>query len=90
MAELQTALTRLSHQQEEALQTYAAEQKQKEHAAEKENIRLQAKIAEAAEQLSNKALQRELKLREETQSRHAQLEQVWNDSNKHYLFTMTL
>ena len=76
MTELQTSLTRFSHQQEESLRQYAADQMQKEHAADKENIRLAAKIAESAEQLSSKALQRELKVREELQTRYAQLEQV--------------
>lgn len=77
MTELQTTLTRFSNQQEESMRQYATEQMQKEHVMEKENIRLQAKIAETAEQLSNKSLQRELKFREELQTRHAQLEQVW-------------
>lgn len=51
-------------------------QREKEHAAETERLRLQSKIAEIAEEVSKKILQKEIKLREENQSKFSQMEQV--------------
>ena len=51
-------------------------QREKEHAAETERIRLQSKIAEIAEEVSKKILQKEMKLREESSGKYSELEQV--------------
>ena len=53
-------------------------QREKEHAAETERLRLQSKIAEIAEEVSKKILQKEIKLREENQAKFSHVEQVWH------------
>jgi len=50
--------------------------REREHNSEKEKIQLQSKIAEIAEEVGKKILQRELKLREDTRQKFSQLEQV--------------
>ena len=50
--------------------------REKDHQAENEKIKLQARIGEIAEEVSKKILQKEIKLREESQMRYAQIEQV--------------
>jgi hypothetical protein len=65
-----------NRKREEAIHALETVQREREHAAEKERIKIQGKIAETAEEVSRKILQKEARLREEAQQRYAQLEQV--------------
>ena len=65
-----------ARKREESLHSLDVIQREREHAVETERIKLQSKIAEIAEEVSKKMLQKEMKLREESQARYAQVEQV--------------
>lgn len=51
-------------------------QREREHAAENERIKLQSKIAEIAEEVSKKILHKEIKLREEATDKFSKIEKV--------------
>lgn len=69
-------LAEQARKREENMHALNVVQREKEHAAESERIKLQSKIAEIAEEVSKKILQKEMKLREESQHKFAQVEQV--------------
>ena len=75
-SDLTAAIAEQNRRREEALHALEVVAREKEHAAESERIKLQGKIAEVAEEVSKKILQKEMKLREENYSKFAQLEQV--------------
>ena len=76
MSDLQAAVTEQNRKREEALHALDVIQREREHAAEHERIKLQGKIAEIAEEVSKKILQKEIKLRQESQDKFAALETV--------------
>ena len=51
-------------------------QRERDHTAETERIRLQSKLADMSEELNQKLLQKEIKLREDSQKKLADLEKV--------------
>ena len=76
MSDLTAALAEQTRRREEAMHALSLIQREKDHAAEAERIKLQSKIAETAEEVSKKILQKEIKLREESQQKFALVEQV--------------
>ncbi len=76
MAAVQSAVAEQNRKREEAMHALEVVQREREHAADTERLRMQSKIAEMAEEVGKKILQKELMLREENQSKFSQLEQV--------------
>ena len=76
LGDTNASLAEQSRRREEAIHALDAVQREREHAAEKERLRLQSKIAEIAEEVSKKILQKEMRLREENQSKYSKLEKV--------------
>ncbi len=76
MAELQAAISEQSRRREETVHALEVMQREKDHAAEMERSKLQSKLTEVAEDVTRKILQRDLKLREESQDKYGQLQEV--------------
>ena len=76
LTDVSAGVAEQNRRREEALHALEVMQREKEHAAETERIRLQSKIAEIAEEVSKKILQKEMGLREESTRKYAELEQV--------------
>ena len=81
LADTNANIAEQTRRREEHMHALDVMQREKEHAAETERLRLQSKIAEIAEEVSKKILQKEIKLREEHQSKYSQIEQVCAISN---------
>jgi len=76
IGELQTALAEQSRKREEAMHALEAVQREREHAAETERLKLLSRIAQISEEVSQKILQKELKLRDDTVDRCNRMEKV--------------
>lgn len=76
VAELQAAIAEQSRRREEAIHALETMQREREHAAEVERSKLQAKLTDVSEDVTRKIMARDMKLREETQDRFGQLQQV--------------
>ena len=76
VSDLQAAVTEQARKREEAMHALDTLQRERDHGAETERIKLQSKIAEIAEEVSKKILQKEIKLRQESQDKFAALESV--------------
>lgn len=76
MAELQAAIAEQSRRREEAIHALETMQREREHAAEVERSKLQAKLTDVSEDVTRKIMARDMKLREETQDKFGQLQQV--------------
>ncbi|KAK2166877.1 hypothetical protein LSH36_34g07043, partial [Paralvinella palmiformis] len=76
LSDLQSNIREQSRKSDEAINAMDAMNREREHNSEKEKIQLQSKIAEIAEEVGKKILQRELKLREDTRQKFSQLEQA--------------
>lgn len=73
---MQAAVTEQARKREEALHAFDSLQREREHTAEHERIKLHTKIGEIAEEVSKKILAKEIKLRQESQEKFATLETV--------------
>ena len=76
VTDLQASLSEQTRQQDAAVHALDVIRREKEHAADTERIKLQGRIAEVAEEVIKKVLNREIKLREETDHKFSQIEQV--------------
>jgi len=74
--DLHTNLAEQNRKREEAMHALDVVQREREHAAESERIRLQSRIAEIAEEVSKKILHKEIKLREEATDKFSKIEKV--------------
>ena len=54
-------------------------QREKDHNAETERLRMQSKVADISEELHQKLLQKEMKLKEDLQRKHEELEKVFSN-----------
>lgn len=76
MNDLHNGLAEQTRKREEAMHALDVVQREREHAAENERIKLQSKIAEIAEEVSKKILHKEIKLREEATDKFSKIEKV--------------
>ncbi|XP_013381950.1 neurofilament heavy polypeptide isoform X5 [Lingula anatina] len=76
ISELMSNIAEQNRKREEAMHALDSIQREREHAAETERIKLQGKIAETAEEVSKKILQKEIKLREESQEKFNMVEKL--------------
>ena len=78
MSDVASQLSEQNRRREEAMHSLESLMRNKDHSSETEKIKLQSKITETVEEVSKKILQKEIKLREEAQSRYQQMEQVFS------------
>ena len=76
LGDVQSSLNEQTRKREEAMHALEVLAREKEHAAEIERAKMQQKIAETAENVTKKILSKEMALREETQKKYQQLEEV--------------
>ena len=76
MNDLHNGLAEQTRKREEAMHALDVVQREREHAAENERIKLQSRIAEIAEEVSKKILHKEIKLREEATDKFSKIEKV--------------
>ena len=74
--DLHNGLAEQTRKREEAMHALDVVQREREHAAENERIKLQSRIAEIAEEVSKKILHKEIKLREEATDKFSKIEKV--------------
>nr|KAG5702448.1 hypothetical protein BaRGS_027535 [Batillaria attramentaria] len=74
--ELNMALGEQNRKREEAMHAMDMIHREREHAAETEKLKLQSKLTENMEEMNKRLLTKEIKLREEIQEKHLQLEKV--------------
>ena len=70
------ALGEQNRKREEAMHAMDMIHREKEHTAETEKLKLQSKITEDMDEMNKRVLTKEIKLREEIQDKHQQLEKV--------------
>lgn len=73
---MHNGLAEQTRKREEAMHALDVVQREREHAAENERIKLQSRIAEIAEEVSKKILHKEIKLREEATDKFSKIEKV--------------
>ncbi|KAL8566126.1 hypothetical protein ACOMHN_005102 [Nucella lapillus] len=74
VSELNLALGEQNRKREEAIHSMDMAQKERERAAETEKLRLQGKLTESMDEVNKCLITKDLKLREEMQDKHQQLE----------------
>jgi hypothetical protein len=74
--DLQASLLEQARKRDEAIHALDTMHREKEHAAETERLKLQNRVAEMVEDVSKRILQKDIKLREETQDKFLQIEKV--------------
>ncbi|XP_022089349.1 golgin subfamily A member 6-like protein 22 isoform X6 [Acanthaster planci] len=72
--DLQSQVHEQSRKRDETLHTIDVVQREREHAADNERLKMQGKIAEIAEEVSRKILSKEIRLREEAQQKFGNIE----------------
>ncbi|XP_064623698.1 coiled-coil domain-containing protein 154-like isoform X3 [Lineus longissimus] len=77
--DLQASLLEQSRKRDEAIHALDTMHREKEHAAETERLKLQNRVAEMVEDVSKRILQKDIKLREETQDKFLQIEKSWHE-----------
>lgn len=76
LADQGSAISEQTRKRDEAMHTLEILAREKEHNRETETAKIQGKIAEIAEEVSKKIMNKEIKLREEAQTKYAQIEKV--------------
>ena len=76
LSELQSNQAEQARRRDELIHQLEVVQRERDHTAETERIRLQSKLADMSEELHQKLLQKEMKLREDSQKKLADLEKV--------------
>ena len=76
LSELQSNQAEQARRRDELIHQLEVAQRERDHTAETERIRLQSKLADMSEELHQKLLQKEMKLREDSQKKLADLEKV--------------
>ncbi|XP_077980786.1 uncharacterized protein LOC144435997 isoform X2 [Glandiceps talaboti] len=74
MSDMQSQVHEQSRKRDEAMHALDVIQREREHAADNERLKMQGKIAEIAEEVSKKILHKEIRLREEAQQKFANIE----------------
>ncbi|XP_071813237.1 uncharacterized protein [Apostichopus japonicus] len=72
--EIQSQVHEQSRKRDESMHALDVIQREREHAADNERLKMQGKIAEIAEEVSRKILSKEIRLREEAQQKFANIE----------------
>lgn len=75
--ELNMALSEQNRKREEAMHAMDMIHREREHAAETEKLKLHSKLTETMDEMNKRLLTKEIKLREEIQEKHLQLEKVF-------------
>ena len=73
---MQAQVHEQSRKRDETVHTIDVVQREREHAADNERLKMQGKIAEIAEEVSRKILSKEIRLREEAQQKFGNIEKV--------------
>nr|XP_006814680.1 PREDICTED: coiled-coil domain-containing protein 154-like [Saccoglossus kowalevskii] len=76
MNDMQAQVHEQARKRDEAMHALDQIQREREHATDNERVKMQGKIAEIAEEVSKKILQKEIKLREEAQQKFANVEKM--------------
>ncbi|XP_077980294.1 uncharacterized protein LOC144435582 [Glandiceps talaboti] len=76
MNELQSQIHDQGRKREEAIHALDAKQRDREHAANNERLKLQGKLAETAEELNKNITNKEIRIREEMQQKFGSIEQI--------------
>lgn len=74
--ELKQLISEQNRKREESMHALDMIAREKEHKTESDRMKQQAKVAETLEDINKKILNKEIKLREEIQDKHVQLEKV--------------
>ncbi|XP_041474639.1 golgin subfamily A member 6-like protein 22 isoform X5 [Lytechinus variegatus] len=74
MNDLQAQLHEVSRKRDESMHALDVVQREREHAADNERLKMHGKIAEIAEEVSKKILSKEIRLREEAQQKFSNIE----------------
>lgn len=89
--DVSSSLAQQNTKRDEFLHSRDLMQREKEHEANTERLKLQNKMAEMVEEVSRKILAKEMKLREEAQEKYLQLEKVGGRMNGPiYMYTFTI
>ncbi|XP_038063722.1 golgin subfamily A member 6-like protein 22 isoform X5 [Patiria miniata] len=72
--DIQSQVHEQSRKRDETIHTIDVVQREREHAADNERLKMQGKIAEIAEEVSRKILSKEIRLREEAQQKFGNIE----------------
>ena len=76
MNDIQSQLHEGVRKRDETVHALDVVQREREHAADNERLKMQGKIAEIAEEVSRKILTKEIRLREEAQQKFGNIEKV--------------
>eukprot|EP00057_Strongylocentrotus_purpuratus_P018983 XP_011673457.1 PREDICTED: glutamic acid-rich protein isoform X6 [Strongylocentrotus purpuratus] len=74
MNDMQAQLHEVSRKRDESMHALDVVQREREHAADNERLKMHGKIAEIAEEVSKKILSKEIRLREEAQQKFGNIE----------------
>ncbi|XP_070579811.1 coiled-coil domain-containing protein 154-like isoform X5 [Ptychodera flava] len=74
MNDMQSQIHEQGRKRDESMHALDVIQREREHAADNERLKMQGKIAEIAEEVSKKILHKEIRLREEAQQKFANIE----------------
>ena len=78
MNDVQAQIHEVSRKRDESMHALDVVQREREHAADNERLKMHGKIAEIAEEVSKKILSKEIRLREEAQQKFSNIEKVRN------------
>lgn len=84
--EIQSQVHEQSRKRDESMHALDVIQREREHAADNERLKMQGKIAEIAEEVSRKILSKEIRLREEAQQKFANIEKVSSRSSTDFFY----
>ena len=76
MADLQMTMAEQGRRRDEMMHAVELAQRDKDNAAELERSKVVAKLTEISDEVGSKMMQKEMKMRDEMQSRFAQLDKV--------------
>ena len=76
--DIQSQVHEQNRKRDETTHALDVVQREREHAADNERLKMQGKIAEIAEEVSRKILTKEIRLREEAQQKFGNIEKVTN------------
>ncbi|XP_033108447.1 golgin subfamily A member 6-like protein 22 isoform X4 [Anneissia japonica] len=79
MNDLQAQVHEQNRKREEAMHVFDVVQRERDHSADNERLKLQSKIAEIAEEVSKKILGKEIRLREEAQQKFGNIEKYLHE-----------
>ena len=75
---MQSSQAEQTRRRDELIHQLEVLQREKDHNAETERLRMQSKLADISEELHQRLLQKELKLKEDMQRKYEELEKVFS------------